>query len=120
VPPGVVLTGALTGLLVGITSVGSGSILMLMLFLFYRFSPRRMVGTDIAHAVVRTGTASLLHARLGTIDTKLVSELLLGAIPGGILGARLSSRVPAHWLRRIICGLLVATGARMLWANSMP
>jgi uncharacterized protein len=113
---GLIVAGAVTGFLVGMTSVGSGSILMLLLFMFYRFSPRTMVGTDIAHAVVLTGTASFLHFRLGTVDLKLVSELVLGAIPGGLIGARLSNHVPAYWLRRLLCGMLLATGARMLSA----
>jgi uncharacterized membrane protein YfcA len=75
-----------------------------------------MVGTDIAHAGLLTGTASLLHSRLHTIDLKLVTEIVAGALPGGLLGTYLSNYVPVHWLRRLLCGLLVATGARMLWA----
>jgi uncharacterized membrane protein YfcA len=110
------MIGALTGLLVGMTSVGSGSILMMLLLLSYSFAPRTMVGSDIVYAVVLTGTGSLLHSRLGTIDMKLVFGLVLGAVPGGLIGARLSQYVPAHWLRRVLCGMLVATGTRMLWA----
>lgn len=108
--------GLLAGFLVGITSVGSGSIIMMLLLLFYSFSPKVMVGTDIVHAVALTGVTSLLHYRLGNVDFPLVGSLLIGSIPGGLFGSHLSTRVPMPWLRRILCGVLLATGARMLWA----
>jgi uncharacterized membrane protein YfcA len=53
---------------------------------------------------------------LGNVDVRLVGSLLLGSIPGGILGSHLSTRVPVLWLRRILCAVLLMTGARMLWA----
>ena len=108
--------GLVGGFLVGITSVGSGSIIMMMLLLFYSFAPKIMVGTDIAHAVILTGVTSLLHWRAGNVDPHLVVSLLIGSIPGGILGSHLSTRVPVLWLRRILCTVLLMTGARMLWA----
>jgi uncharacterized membrane protein YfcA len=104
------------GFLVGMTSVGSGSIIMMLLLLFYSYTPRVMVGTDIVHAVILTGFTSLLHYRLGNVDSRLVGCLLIGSIPGGILGSYLSTRFPVLWLRRILCAVLLATGARMLWA----
>jgi len=108
--------GLLAGFLVGMTSVGSGSIIMMLLLLFYSFSPKVMVGTDIVHAVILTGVTSLLHFRLGNIDPYLVGSLLIGSIPGGLLGSHLSTRLPVPWLRRLLCAVLLATGARMLWA----
>lgn len=113
---GISAIGLLAGFLVGMTSVGSGSIIMMLLLLFYNFKPKVMVGTDIVHAVLLTGVTSLLHFRLGNIDTYLVGSLLIGSIPGGILGSHLSTRMPVPWLRRILCAVLLATGARMLWA----
>ena len=108
--------GLLAGFLVGMTSVGSGSIIMMLLLLFYSFSPKVMVGTDIVHAVILTGVTSLMHFRLGNIDPYLVGALLIGSIPGGLLGSQLSTRLPVLWLRRLLCAVLLATGARMLWA----
>jgi uncharacterized membrane protein YfcA len=113
---GMIVIGLVAGFLVGMTSVGSGSIIMMLLLLFYSYPPKVMVGTDIAHAVLLTGVTSLLHFRLGNVDLSLVGYLLIGSIPGGLIGSYLSTRVPVLWLRRILCVILLSTGARMLWA----
>jgi hypothetical protein len=113
---GMSMIGLVGGFLVGMTSVGSGSIIMMMLLLFYSYAPKVMVGTDITHAVILTGVTSLLHWKLGNVDVRLVGSLLIGSIPGGMLGSHLSTRVPVLWLRRILCAVLLMTGARMLWA----
>ena len=113
---GMAIIGLVAGFLVGMTSVGSGSIIMMLLLLFYSYPPKVMVGTDIVHAVVLTGVTSLLHFRLGNVDLSLVGYLLIGSIPGGLIGSHLSARVPVLWLRRILCVILLTTGARMLWA----
>jgi hypothetical protein len=112
---GMTFIGLFGGFLVGMTSVGSGSIIMMLLLLFYTYKPKVMVGTDIVHAVILTGVTSLVHSRLGNVDYSLVGSLLLGSVPGGILGSHLSTRVPVLWLRRILCAVLLTTGARMLW-----
>jgi uncharacterized protein len=111
---GISLMGLVGGFLVGMTSVGSGSIIMMLLLLFYSFHPKQMVGTDIVHAVLLTGVTSILHFRLGNVNLSLVGSLVIGSIPGGILGSQLSTRMPVPWLRRILCVVLLATGARML------
>jgi uncharacterized protein len=108
--------GLLAGFLVGMTSVGSGSIIMLLLLLFYSLPPKVMVGTDIIHGVLLTAVTGFLHFKLGNVDPYLVASLVIGSIPGGLLGSHLSTRMPVPWLRRILCAVLLATGARMLWA----
>ena len=113
---GMTIIGLCSGFLVGMTSVGSGSIIMMMLLLFYSYPPKVNVGTDIVHAVVLTGVTGLLHFRLGNVDSHLVTSLLIGSIPGGLLGSYLSTRVPVLWLRRILCFILFVTGTRMIWA----
>jgi uncharacterized protein len=113
---GISAIGLLAGFLVGMTSVGSGSIIIMLLLLFYSFPPKVMVGTDIVHAVLLTGVTSFLHFKLGNVDPYLVGSLVIGSIPGGLLGSHLSTRMPVPWLRRILCAVLLATGARMLWA----
>ena len=98
--------GLLAGFLVGMTSVGSGSIIMMLLLLFYSFSPKVMVGTDIVHAVILTGVTSLLHFRLGNIDPYLVGSLLIGSIPGGLLGSQLEHASSCPVVETVaLCGL---------------
>jgi len=113
---GMTIIGLCSGFLVGMTSVGSGSIIMMMLLLFYSYQPKVNVGTDIVHAVVLTGVTGFLHFRLGNVDPGLVSALLVPPLPGGLVGSYLSARVPVLWLRRILCAILLITGARMIWA----
>jgi len=113
---GMVLIGLVAGFLVGMTSVGSGSIIMMLLLLFYSFPPKINVGTDIVHAVVLTGVTGFMHFRLGNVDSGLVVSLLIGSIPGGLIGSHIATRLPMLWLRRLLCALLLITGARMLWA----
>ena len=74
------------------------------------------VGTDIVHAVVLTGVTGLMHFRLGNVEPSLVGALLIGSIPGGLIGSHLSTHVPVVWLRRILCCILLITGVRMLLA----
>jgi uncharacterized protein len=112
---GMSLIGLVAGFLVGMTSVGSGSIIMMLLLLFYSFPPKINVGTDILHAVILTGTTGLLHFRAGNVDPSLVLTLLIGSVPGGLIGSHLATRMPMIWLRRLLCALLLITGARMLW-----
>ncbi len=112
---GMALIGLIAGFLVGMTSVGSGSIIMMLLLLFYSVPPKVNVGTDIVHAVILTGTTGLLHFRAGNVDPSLVLTLLIGSVPGGLIGSHLATRMPMIWLRRLLCALLLITGARMLW-----
>jgi uncharacterized protein len=111
---GISAIGLVSGLLVGMTSVGSGSIIMMLLLLCTAYSPSILVGTDIVHAVVLTGFTSFLHLRLGTVDPTLVFPLLIGSVPGSLIGVQLSTMVPKLWLKRTLCFILLATGARML------
>ena len=112
---GMVLIGLTVGFIVGLTSVGSGSIIMMLLLLFYSFTPKVNVGTDVVHAVVLFGVTGFLQFKAGNVDPRLVVALLMGSIPGGLIGSHLATRVPMLWLRRILCTLLLITGVRMLW-----
>ena len=108
------LIGLAGGFLVGMTSVGSGSIFMLFLMMFVRGSPAILVGTNIVHAIVLTGFTSLLHLRLGTVDSTLVFPLLGGSLPGSVLGAQLCQRLPSHWIRGTLYIVLFVTGVGVL------
>ena len=111
---GISLIGLTGGFLVGMSSVGSGSIIMLFLMMFVRVSPAILVGTNIVHAIVLTGFTSLLHLRLGTVDSTLVFPLLGGSLPGSVLGAQLCQRLPSHWIRGTLYIVLFVTGVGVL------
>lgn len=111
---GAVIAGLAGGLLVGLTSVGSGSIIMLMLLLFFRRPASVLVGTDIVHAAVLMGVTAALHYPLGTVDPALVAVLLAGALPGVFLGVRLGRRFPLKWLRAVLIVLVMTAGIHLL------
>jgi uncharacterized membrane protein YfcA len=111
---GVGLIGLFAGFLVGLSSVGSGTVVLVLLVLLIHCSPAILVGTDIIHAVLLTGFTTLLYLRLGTVDFGLVMALLVGSIPGALIGVRLSTQLPSPWLKRVLCVALLASGVRML------
>lgn len=106
--------GAAIGLLVGLTSVGSGSLVAVFLLLASRLGMARLVGTDIAHAMLLVGAASLAHLEIGTVDVGLAANLLLGSVPGVLLGGRLTTKVPAKSLKVGVCALVLLAGLKML------
>lgn len=112
---GTVLSGALIGAVVTVSSVGAGVIGMMLLMLLYpRQEPIRLVAVDLAHAVIITGIAGLGHARLGTVDWQMLIGLLMGAIPGVWIGSRIGFRLDARNLKRAISVLLIVVGAMTL------
>ena len=113
-PIGVGLIGVFAGFLVGLSSVGSGTIVLVLLVLLIHCSPAILVGTDIIHAVLLTGFTTILYLRLGTVDFGLVMALLVGSIPGALIGVRLSTLLPSPWLKGVLCVALLASGVRML------
>lgn len=114
--PLTVLCGLAIGALVTISSVGAGVIGMMLLLLLYPDTPPiRLVGSDLAHAVLITAIAGAGHATLGTVDWNMLGALLIGALPGIWLGTRLAFRLDAVALRKTIAGLLLFVGASMLY-----
>lgn len=114
-----VICGALIGALVTISSVGAGVIgMMLLLLLYPGHAPIRLVGSDLAHAVLITAIAGLGHAGLGTVNVSMLGYLLVGAIPGIWLGTRVAFRLDDKALKRVISGFLVFIGCTMA-AKSM-
>lgn len=112
---GIALIGFFAGILVGLTSIGSGSVILMLLLVFYGFPPAMMVGTDIAHAVLLAALTSVLQFKLGNVDFILVFSVLIGSVPGGILGAYLTNYIPSGRLKQVLCAILMAVGARLLW-----
>lgn len=111
-----VLAGAILGALVTLTSVGAGALGVVMLvYLYpYRLTPARLVGTDIAHAIPLTLVAGIGHLTLGNVDFVLLASLLVGSIPGIILGSRLSMRVDSMYVRAGVAVILAIVGGRLL------
>lgn len=110
-----VALGALLGVLVTITSVGAGAIGATILLLIYRRVPvARIVGTDIAHAVPLALLAGAGHWLIGSVDIPLLLALLVGSIPGVIIGSLLSSRSPDRLVQLALAGILMVSGVRLL------
>jgi uncharacterized membrane protein YfcA len=108
--------GAIIGVLVSISSVGAGAIGVIALVLIYPHLPmRRLVGSDIAHAVPLTLVAGIGHWILGSTDWHLLGSLLIGSLPGVFLGGRVSIRVPDTALRLVLAGTLITAGAKLIF-----
>jgi uncharacterized membrane protein YfcA len=111
-----VVTGAVLGAVVTISSVGAGAIGVTALILLYPHLPTKtIVGSDIAHAVPLTLVAGLGHWWLGSLDWPLLTSLLSGSIPGIILGSYLATKVPDAVLRPILAAVLVLVGGRLVF-----
>ena len=109
-----VITGVMLGIMVTLTSIGAGALGTVALFLLYPFLPtKRLVGTEIAHAVPLTLVAGLGHAGMGNMDWALLGYLLVGSLPGIYLGSHLSGRVPEQILRPCLATMLVFIGYKL-------
>lgn len=109
------LIGALGGLLVGITSVGSGSVIMIALLMLYPgLSAVRLVGTDLVQAVPLVLAAAVSNIALHGLDWGILVPLVLGSVPGTLLGAAIAPRVPQSIIRRGIVVVLTMSGVALL------
>lgn len=110
-----VALGMLIGGVVTLTSVGAGVVGTVMLLLWLPHLPLpRIIGTEIAHAVVLTGVAGLGHMSLGHVDWSLAFALTVGSIPGALLGAHWAHQRWAIRLRPVLVGLISLSGLRLL------
>jgi uncharacterized membrane protein YfcA len=109
------LIGIAGGLIVGMTSVGSGSLMIVLLMLLYpRLSAKSLVGTDLIQAIPLVGAATLGHVFFGNIDLGLTGALLIGSLPGVYIGARMSSRAPDAVIRPALIFVLTASALKLL------
>lgn len=110
-----VISGIVLGILVPISSVGAGALgTATLLFLYPRLPMRKIVGTDIAHAVSLTAIAGMGHLGMGSVDSVLLLALLLGSLPGIWLGSHLTSVVPEKVMRPILASMLMAIGLKFI------
>lgn len=115
------MIGALGGLIVGMTSVGSGSLIMaLLLFLYPRLRPPQLVGTDLVQAIPLVGAAALGHILFGDFQFSLTTALVVGSVPGVILGAQVSALAPPRLVRRALALVLFATGLKLVQVGTTP
>lgn len=112
-----IAVGVAGGLIVGLTSVGSGSLMIVLLLALYpRLQTSALVGTDLVQAVPLVASAALGHLLFGDFQLGLTTSLLVGCVPGVYVGARLSSRAPDHAIRPVLVVVLVASALKLLGA----
>jgi uncharacterized membrane protein YfcA len=105
-----VVIGATTGFVIGITSAGSGTVIAILLIAVYRLSPKKVVGTDVFHAAILLWAAGIAHWVGGNVDFALAGTILLGSVPGVVIGAALSDRAPQGLLRTGLGVVLIGSG----------
>ena len=116
--PATIMTGVLLGTLVPISSIGAGALgTAILLFLYPSMPIRRIIGTDLAHAVPLTAVAGLGHMELGTVDTTLLLTLLAGSLPGIYLGSHIGTAVSDRVTRTILASVLMLIGVKFMLAN---
>lgn len=113
-PKKLIFLGIIGGYIVGLTSVGSGTLFIAGLVLIYPLRSAYLVGTDIVQAVIVTGVAGLVHFSVGNVDIRLVGWLLLGSIPGILIGSRITTKVPDLFLRICMIILICLSGFKLL------
>ncbi len=109
-----VITGLTLGLVVGATSVGSGALIGLVLIFLFRLTPHRVVGTDVFHGAILLWVAGLAHWASGNVDLLLMANILIGSIPGVLIGTHFIVKVPAHVLRPMLACVLLGSALGVL------
>jgi uncharacterized membrane protein YfcA len=106
--------GAFLGLILGVTSVGSGALIGLALILVFKLTPHRVVGTDVFHAAILLWAAGLAHWVSGNVDFVLMGTILIGSLPGVLVGTHFVTRVPAGALRMVLGCVLLGSALGVL------
>lgn len=111
-----IIVGAILGFIVGLTSVGSGSLFAIAMIYLYRLKLSELVGTDITHAFLLVTVASILNINLGNVDYLLLIHLLIGSIPGVILGSKFSTKIPVKPLQIFLAIIIGVSGLKLVIA----
>ena len=118
-PVPTLIVGALGGLIVGMTSVGSGSLIIVMLMLMYpKLSSKEMVGTDLVQAVPLVGAAAIGHYLFGALDISIIGSVLVGAIPAVMVGAHFSSKSADRYIRPVLVAVLTISSLGLLGVSN--
>lgn len=112
------LIGAIGGLIVGLTSVGSGSLIIVMLLLLYPLlSAKEMVGSDLVQAIPLVGAAAIGHAIFGNPEVEVIGSVLVGAIPAIMIGANFSSKGSDRYIKPALIAVLLISSIKLLEPN---
>lgn len=115
-----VITGAIGGVVVGMTSVGSGSLIIIALMAIYpTLRASELVGTDLVQAVPLVASAAIGHILFGDLELTVTAALLIGSVPGAFIGAHLSSRLPGALIRRALAFVLLASALKLLGVTTV-
>ena len=106
--------GMFLGFIVGLTSIGSGSLFIVVVLYLYQLKASELVGTDIAHAFLLVTVAGLFYVGVGNINYLLLVNLLIGSVPGVLIGSRLSVKVPTRPLQTIVALLILISGFKLI------
>jgi uncharacterized protein len=115
-----VITGATTGFIIGLTSAGSGTLIAIALIAIFQLTPQRVVGTDVFHAAILLWAAGIAHWVGGNVDFVLAGNILIGSVPGVLLGGLLAVRAPQSFLRRALAVVLLSSGAMLVGKEGEP
>jgi uncharacterized membrane protein YfcA len=115
-----VVTGIVTGFVIGLTSAGSGTLIAIALIAIFRLTPQRVVGTDVVHAAVLLWAAGLAHWLGGNVDFALAGNILIGSIPGVLVGGALAVKAPQRLLRNALAVVLIVSGTTLIVKQGTP
>ena len=109
------MVGAVVGFLVGLTSVGSGTLIIVSIaFLFPRLTSKELVGTDIFQAFMLLASGAIAYLVAGTINWPIVGMLLIGSLPGVYLGSKSSKFIPERYMRPVLATVLAVSGLKLI------
>jgi hypothetical protein len=115
-----VLIGIVGGVVVGMTSVGSGSLIIIaLMYLYPKLRASELVGTDLVQAVPLVASAAIGHLIFGDFQLSVTGALLVGSIPGAYIGAKLSTRLPGALIRRALAFVLLASALKLFDVSSV-
>jgi uncharacterized membrane protein YfcA len=115
-----VITGETTGFVIGLTSAGSGTLIAIVLIAVFRLTPQRVVGTDVVHAAILLWAAGAAHWVGGNVDLGLAGNILVGSIPGVLIGSQLAVKIPTGFLRNALGVVMIASAITLLIKEKVP
>ncbi|RWQ71096.1 sulfite exporter TauE/SafE family protein [Bacillus cereus] len=109
-----IIIGGILGFIVGLTSIGSGSLFAIAMMFLYRLRTSELVGTDIAHAFILVSIVGTLNASMGNVDYWMVGNLLLGSVPGVLMGSNIAIKIPDKPLRVLVSFIILISGIKLI------